>query len=1111
MQLSILPVRISRAFSTSAALLRERAPTYLINGSALTREEILRVHPTDRSVAHWAVLVDWDLQRTRQYVIVDPMDPQGLLYLNHAEYLSQMKVCASASLMMIVVARPGTKSPIPSSDPSQDNDPSSQNSPPFGVRIESKWSRNSRTSWATFLELRKQILRISNRKAGSKMVSESDVTIDRTLYTWVRQLAHYAEVKHPGTYIRYFIPLVQHLQKIMKHNGQMAAVTHLKVSLFALYSYISGNPLKSTTPLGHGIRLVNGLPKYWDVELRRFVKEGRMQQIRILASVLNLYRAMQAPHPDFSVETIVQPHPNLDGETWEEFKIFAREEFPKWLKDHSRVNPEFRYASGLGHLVWSAGANVTGSAMAGITRDARAWFVNRKDTSQDPLVQQWFDLHEDRKASLQLRTSAIESHFNLRSPDKGFSFSQMFFGTRDAFSSNASVFPPLDPHEGVHAPILGRLHAIDEPAGKVRVVAICDYWTQVAMKPVHEHLFKILRGIKTDATFDQIGRVNEYHQRDLSPHWSFDLKSATDLIPLSLYVEVLTPLLIRKGETYEAGRKRVELWSRILTDRDWLLPDKSGFVRYGTGQPMGALSSWASMAVVHHALVQFAAKRAGYSSWFTDYCILGDDIDIARDPRVAEGYQHICAETGIKIGLLKSLKSAKNCFEFANQRFCPEGNISPLSYKEELVAQSWTGRLEFARRILSRFGTSLKDKDAALLRKTATNAQWSFLQSELSGSRPSSFLNLFRFCLLTPFQNWRGIKVESIFKWLGDAVSDSDRLILNTFLNSPERVLEIQSSLHDNIISDLTERLKEIARSPVPYEFAHKKATPIHLAKPTGSSENWSDANLKKFLEARARGVLPFPIESDSKETKEFYRLKIEEFKKIFSWNDRSDVPALPDERLGIQTAIFSIIYVMDCVHKHNLRVFEDAVELLTDIKLYLRVREVSTTGSKSILNFFQRNQRPRVAQILNDNRTPLEIAISYWDEFSSLSSRITPDLTRPLSEWMPKKDDTTPATGIFAKGLALSPSPQAEALRAPIRAILRSVTETTGVIVPELPYQIRSGTKGGKWLAVLRLAAKNYKSIAEIRTHLDKYLRVAKRSVWLRRVGGRKEVLPGF
>jgi hypothetical protein len=371
---------------------------------------------------------------------------------------------------------------------------------------------------------------------------------------------------------------------------------------------------------------------------------------------------------------------------------------------------------------------------------------------------------------------------------------------------------------------------------------------------------------------------------------------------------------------------------------------------------------------------------------------------------------------------------------------------------------------------------------------------------------------LFRFCLLTPFQSWRGIKVESIIKWLGDAVSDSDRLILNTFLNSPERVLEIQSSLHDNIISDLAERLKEIARPPVRFEFAHTRATPNHLSRPTGSQENWSDTNLKNFLSARARGVLPFPIVSDSKETKEFYRLKCEALLKQFTWDNLSDLPALPDaERLGIKTAIYSILYVLDSVHKHNLRVYEDAEELLTDIKLYLRVKEVSKVGSQTVLNFFQRNQRARVSQILKDPRSPLEVAISYWDEYASLSSRITPDLTRPLSEWMPKKEDVTPATGIFAEGLSLSPSPQAEALRAPIRAILRAVTATTGVIVPELPYQIRSGTKGGKWQAVLRLAAKNYKSIAEIRTHLDEYLRVAKRSVWLKRVGGRKEILPGF
>jgi hypothetical protein len=234
-----------RLFHASAHTFDEAR--YSINGIEMTRSEVFKIHPTERTVAHWAVLVDWDLQRTRQYVVVDPMDPQGLLYLNHAEYLSQMKVCASASLMLIVVARPGSQRPVPisSSTSSTSHDDSSQNSP-WGVRIESKFSRASKTSWKQFVTLRNRISRLANTKEGSRWASESEKTIARTVYVWVSQLAHWAEVKNPGTYIRYFIPLVLHLEKVLKNNGQMAAVTYLKVSLFALYSYISGNPLKST-------------------------------------------------------------------------------------------------------------------------------------------------------------------------------------------------------------------------------------------------------------------------------------------------------------------------------------------------------------------------------------------------------------------------------------------------------------------------------------------------------------------------------------------------------------------------------------------------------------------------------------------------------------------------------------------------------------------------------------------------------------------------------------------------------------------------------------------------------------------------------------------------
>lgn len=35
------------------------------------------------------------------------------------------------------------------------------------------------------------------------------------------------------------------------------------------------------------------------------------------------------------------------------------------------------------------------------------------------------------------------------------------------------------------------------------------------------------------------------------------------------------------------------------------------YIRYAVGQPMGALSSWAMLALTHHFIVQYAAYRTG--------------------------------------------------------------------------------------------------------------------------------------------------------------------------------------------------------------------------------------------------------------------------------------------------------------------------------------------------------------------------------------------------------------------------------------------------------------------------------------------------------------------
>jgi hypothetical protein len=147
--------------------------------------------------------------------------------------------------------------------------------------------------------------------------------------------------------------------------------------------------------------------------------------------------------------------------------------------------------------------------------------------------------------------------------------------------------------------------------------------------------------------------------------------------------------------------------------------------------------------------------------------ILGDDLDIVKYPRVAEEYLAICQALGIQIGLHKSLQSNLNAFEFANRRFIPGGDISPLSIKEELAATSWSQRVEYAKRILERMGTSLKNSALAQVRKMVTFNGWKVMKAELAGLRPTTFLPTIRFIAGNPFRELKwNIPIESLVNWL---------------------------------------------------------------------------------------------------------------------------------------------------------------------------------------------------------------------------------------------------------------------------------------------------------------------------------------------------------
>lgn len=90
---------------------------------------------------------------------------------------------------------------------------------------------------------------------------------------------------------------------------------------------------------------------------------------------------------------------------------------------------------------------------------------------------------------------------------------------------------------------VGRLSEKEEAAGKVRLFAIPDYYSQCILYPFHSYLSDVLKTIPQDGMFDQMGPIRLLFSNSSYPegsYHSFDLKSATDRLPLHIQADVLS-------------------------------------------------------------------------------------------------------------------------------------------------------------------------------------------------------------------------------------------------------------------------------------------------------------------------------------------------------------------------------------------------------------------------------------------------------------------------------------------------------------------------------------------------------------------------------------------
>jgi hypothetical protein len=199
-----------------------------------------------------------------------------------------------------------------------------------------------------------------------------------------------------------------------------------------------------------------------------------------------------------------------------------------------------------------------------------------------------------------------------------------------------------------------RLSLIKDKEAKMRVVAILDYWTQTCFEPLHKAEFRLLKSLRPDCTFNQGGFRTKLPRS--GPYYSMDLTAATDRLPVEIQEKVLAELV---SIEYAAA------WRSLLCDHPFPLTWAPGSVVYGAGQPMGAYSSWTTFAIVHHAIVRLAAKRATLPITWQGYVLLGDDI-VLTDDRVAVEYRKIMADLGVSISETKTHVS-ENTYEFAKR------------------------------------------------------------------------------------------------------------------------------------------------------------------------------------------------------------------------------------------------------------------------------------------------------------------------------------------------------------------------------------------------------------------------------------------------------------
>jgi len=468
---------------------------------------------------------------------------------------------------------------------------------------------------------------------------------------------------------------------IYSKQGKVGLVKYLKVCSVCLQQSIGGHVLKDLNPLGPRVkRSIRGIPRVIPIYHRNMIREGRPEIIRLYLTLFALYRVIMIP-AKVKLGTITDPFKGRDPEFLDSYLSRFNTLFIQPTLKGIPVFDRMVQYGGMFPIWKSAPGTSKEDGPNPYSSHPITMFVTGTSLMRDPILKEAiFHLleHYLPKEDPSLEEDLMKS-------------STKFIGNwlNRGVAPIISLLKRIDAMDSVKIPgvkypkDLGKLSLKHEPAGKMRVFAMVDPWTQWALHPLHELIFHILRHYKTDGTFDQMRPIHNLlsHSNEL---YSLDLSAATDRLPISLQQKLLEEFT---SISYALA------WKQLLVDRSYSVPPKANAdiksVKYAVGQPMGALSSWAMLALTHHFLVQSAYWKAypnQIENLFQGYAILGDDL-VINDSNVKDQYLEILDELGVECGLHKSLLSPNGtALEFAKRTFYKGQDVSPISLTEFYAA-----------------------------------------------------------------------------------------------------------------------------------------------------------------------------------------------------------------------------------------------------------------------------------------------------------------------------------------------------------------------------------------------------------------------------------------